>query len=144
MFKEGKLRAHYRRLPYSPPPHNRALIEVWPQSTHRVAMATFCRTLPYDGKIIQGKWGWEVHALPFHSNYTITSKVVVYSQAETEDTLPIFLLVSQLWLCTRSLWISHIWGKFYFFFITVEVTHLCSRGIQFCCPEASLPCCPVL
>jgi hypothetical protein len=34
--------------------------------------------------------------------------------------------------------------NFIFFFISVEVTHLCSVSVQFCCPEASLPGCPIL
>ncbi len=33
---------------------------------------------------------------------------------------------------------------FIFFFISVEVTHLCSVSVQFYCPEARLPRCPIL
>jgi hypothetical protein len=34
--------------------------------------------------------------------------------------------------------------NFILFFNSVEVTHLCSGGVQFYCPEASLPGCPIL
>jgi hypothetical protein len=35
-----------------------------PQSTHRVANATFWRTFHHDGKISPAWWGWGVHAHP--------------------------------------------------------------------------------
>ncbi len=62
---------HQRRNPWQ---------RVWlfPQSTHRVAMADFCRTFHRDGKISPGWWEWGVARLPPFTLFTITYKVSVY------------------------------------------------------------------
>ncbi len=54
-----------------------------PQSTHRVAIATFWRTFHHDGKIspaLSGGGGCKLS--PFHSTNHHASKVVVYAPAE--------------------------------------------------------------
>ncbi len=61
-----------------------------PQSTHKVATATFWRTFHHDGKIAQPGEGWG-GITPFIIS-TITYKVLVYAPAERADTLPLFLL----------------------------------------------------
>ncbi len=60
----------------------------WEKSTPRVAMSTFWRTLNHDGKISPAWWGWG----SLFTLCTITSKTVVYAQAERADTLLLFLL----------------------------------------------------
>ncbi len=57
-----------------------------PQSTQRVAIATFWRTFHQDGKTAQPSEGGGARPPPFTIS-TITYKVVVYSPAERADTL---------------------------------------------------------
>ncbi len=72
-------------------------VKLFPQSTHRVAMATFCRTFHHGGKISPAWWGWGCTPptpppptplyLPSHKKLWCT-----YIPAEKADTLHLFLL----------------------------------------------------
>ncbi len=69
-----------------------------PQSTHRLATATFWRTFHHDGKISPGWWGWGVHAHPLSLYLPSRPKLqyTVRSSWEGRYTPPI----SSLFLCT--------------------------------------------
>ncbi len=74
---------------------------VRPQSTQRVAMATFSRTLHHDGKISPALWGGGVHTHPLSLSLSSRAKVwCMYAPAKRADTLPLFLLylICTLWL----------------------------------------------
>jgi hypothetical protein len=74
------------------------------QSTHRVAMATFSRTLHHDGKITLAWWGGGgMHAHSLSLDLSSRAKLFcMYAPAKRADTLPLFLLytytVCTLWL----------------------------------------------
>ncbi len=97
----------------------------WLQSTHRVEMADFWRSFHHGGKISQGWWGWEVHALPlFHSIYHYVRSCSVRSSWESRYTLPISSLtyVYSVALCGPecSRWQLKI-------YLTVQAIHYPSR-----------------
>ncbi len=81
-----------------------AFYECTPESTHRVAMATFWRTYPHDCKISPAWWGWRrMHALPFHSIYRHEKSCGVRSSWEGGytphiSTLPLYVLCCVLLL----------------------------------------------
>ncbi len=64
----------------------------WPQSTHRVAMATFWRTFHREGKISPAWWGGGCTPSPFHTIYHHEQSCGVGSSWEDRYTPPISTL----------------------------------------------------
>jgi hypothetical protein len=77
-----------------------------PESTHRVAMATFWRTFRHDGKISPSWWGWGgVHALPLSLYLPSSAKLWCTLQLRGQMIHSPYFYSTVLPLCT--LWVTH-------------------------------------